>query len=92
MGIDEIAKEAAELIAGDRGDYGDFRPNLELCGNLWSSYLGAKRNVHLDISGEDVAMLMVLLKAARVASGGYKKDNFVDIAGYASIAGAFKSD
>lgn len=89
MEIDAIANEAAELIGGDRKEYGDFRSNLDLCGVLWSRYLESKHGLEYDLSGHDVAMLMVLLKASRVASGQFKKDNYVDICGYASIAGAF---
>ena len=41
---------------------------------------GAIREPH------DVAILMALLKIARVRSGRYKADNYIDLAGYAACA------
>ena len=38
------------------------------------------------IEPHDVAILMALLKIARVRSGRYKADNYIDLAGYAACA------
>jgi putative aminopeptidase FrvX len=47
---------------------------------LYSELLGGK------ISAVDVAMMMALLKIARIAAGSDKEDSFVDLAGYAACA------
>ena len=61
-----------------------------MIGNLWEIYLKARcldSCGGLDILPEDVAMMMSLLKIARIASGNYKADSFIDLAGYAACAG-----
>lgn len=47
---------------------------------LWSVYL------HHPVTGEDVAMMMILLKVARVMKRMSIDDSLVDIAGYAACA------
>lgn len=47
---------------------------------LWTVYTGHT------FTQKDVAMMMALLKAARIKSG-EKADSFVDLAGYAACAG-----
>ena len=42
---------------------------------------------HKAISPEDVAMMMALLKIARIRNGGGSGDSFVDLAGYAACGG-----
>ena len=39
---------------------------------------------------EDVAIMMALLKVARIATGAGKVDNYVDLAGYAACAGEIR--
>lgn len=72
-------REAAGIINGDRNkQYGAPEDNFERTAKIWSVILG------VDISNEDVAMMMVGLKVARYASkSGYQPDTWVDIAGYA---------
>lgn len=72
-------REAAGIINGDRNkQYGAPEDNFERTAKIWSVILG------IDISNEDVAMMMVGLKVARYASkSGYQPDTWVDIAGYA---------
>jgi hypothetical protein len=72
-------REAAGIINGDRNkQYGSPEDNFERTAKIWSVILG------IDISNEDVAMMMVGLKVARYASkSGYQPDTWVDIAGYA---------
>lgn len=41
----------------------------------------------VSIQPEDVAMLMALLKIARICSGTGTADSFVDLAGYAACGG-----
>jgi len=71
--------EAKEIVHGDREkSYGTPENNFSRIALLWSDYIG------YPISAVDVAMMMVLLKTARIRSGMATEDSFVDIAGYAA--------
>lgn len=75
-----VLQEAQALVLGDRNaDYGHPRQEFERIARLWSAYTGAT------IFPEDVPMMLILLKAARERHA-HKRDNLVDIAGYALCA------
>ena len=77
----EVLQTAEKMVTGQREqDYGTPENNFERIAGLWSVYLG------FDISAVDVAMMMALLKIARIAAGSDKEDSFVDLAGYAACA------
>lgn len=74
-------EQAMSIVCQDReAQYGSPEDNFEVISALWSDYLGC------DIEPHDVAMLMALLKIARIKSGRYKDDNYIDLAGYAACA------
>lgn len=75
----EALREAAKIISGDRDvQYGGPEENFERIAKIWSVILG------IEISNEDVGMMMVGLKVARYASkSGFQADTWIDIAGYA---------
>lgn len=78
----EILDAAKKCVCGQREqDYGTPESNFQLIANLWRMYLG------VDISATDVAMMMALLKIARIKNGGGTGDSFVDLAGYAACGG-----
>jgi hypothetical protein len=78
-----ILEEAALLTAGDRQrDYDHPLPNHARIARLWNAYLASRRDPHGAISPEDVATMMILLKIARQVYTP-KRDNLVDICGYA---------
>lgn len=83
----EILREAERIIYGDREDeYGSPAVNLQATADLWSAYL--ENQLSKPIRPYDVALMMVLLKVSRAKNGGQMSMNhFVDIAGYAAIAG-----
>ena len=82
MNRTDILKRANECVTGSRQqDYGEVEDNFRLIADLWSAYIGT------DISAVDVAMMMALLKVARVKSGRLHEDDFIDLAGYAACAG-----
>lgn len=82
MTRDQILQNAEKCVCGGRNsDYGEPERNFGKISELWSSYMG------IIITEIDVAMMMVLLKAARVSTGRGTEDCFVDIAGYAACAG-----
>lgn len=79
----KILEEAIHTVCVDRDrQYGDAEDNFALIGRLWSEYLD------IDVRAKDVAAMMILLKVARIKTGAFKFDNYVDIAGYAACGGA----
>ena len=87
----DVLRRAEECVCGQREqDYGTPEDNFSMIGELWETYLnrGCLANdgrVHLDAS--DVAMMMALLKIARIATGTGTADSFIDLAGYAACGG-----
>jgi hypothetical protein len=82
MKTKQIIDEASKIVSDDREKaYGNKKANHNNIAKLWSAYLDK------DISPHDVAMLMTLLKVARTKSGENHIDNYIDMCGYAAIAG-----
>lgn len=82
MTRDEILTKAAECVSGQRvDDYGKPENNFAVIAEFWSAY-----TKHI-ITAHDVAVMMALLKIARISSGHGKTDNYIDLAGYAACAG-----
>lgn len=87
----EILEAAAKCVCGDREqDYGSPENNFQTTANLWIDYLGAK-GYPVDIDAKDVAVMLALLKIARIASGHAKEDNWIDLAGYAACGGEIET-
>ena len=85
MKRDELIDKAKELINGERKkDYGDARRCFALTASLWGIYLN--REVYAD----DVAVMMMLLKIARMTTGKGTDDCWIDIIGYAALGGELK--
>lgn len=82
MTREECLTKATETVCGNREDqYGNPEDNFALIAELWTTYCrGYNFNAH------DVAMMMALLKIARIRNGNFKADSYVDLAGYASCA------
>lgn len=92
MTREEILEEAKKCVCGHREqDYGTPESNFQLIADLWNSYLGyinrGDEPCKDCISPKDVAMMMALLKIARIRQGGGSGDSFVDLAGYAACGG-----
>ncbi len=82
----EILKKAENCVSGCADKYGNPEDNFDTIAKFWSVYKG------VDISPVDVAMMMSLLKIARVKSGKALEDSFVDLAGYAACGGAIAAN
>ena len=89
MTKEEILRQAKELITGDRNDtHGDAYRNHAEIAEFWNIFLDKKLKPMANITAEDVALMMVLMKISRNIQG--KKSNldkFIDMCGYAAIAG-----
>lgn len=77
----KVLSEADALINGDRQqEYGTPQVNFQRIADLWNVLIPG----HTWTTG-DVALAMLGVKLARAAQG-YKRDTYVDIAGYAALA------
>lgn len=86
MNRKEILESAIKCVCQDRQDaYGNPESNFSKIAEYWNVYLGNRINQELD--GEDIAVMMALLKIARKNTGKPKMDNYIDACGYLSIAG-----
>ena len=78
----DILDNAKAIVLGHREqDYGSPENNFRIIAELWSTYIG------YNITPVDVAMMMALLKIARIRSGTATEDSFIDLAGYAACGG-----
>ena len=74
-----MLEKAKEMVCGHREkEYGTPEDNFNRIAAFWTAYKG------VDFTANDVAMMMSLLKIARIQSGNATEDSFVDIAGYAA--------
>ena len=89
MTREEILKQVEKCILNDRQNtYGKPEDNFQTIANFWNTYLGIK-DAFFMLSAKDVAIMMMLLKVARMKSSPNHLDNYVDAAGYSVIAGSF---
>lgn len=75
--------DCAKLVVNGAREkqYGKPEDNFAIIAKLWSAYKGDS------FTPVDVAMMMALLKIARIKTGVGTVDSFVDLAGYAACAG-----
>lgn len=78
-----VLREAEQLITGDRNvHYGEPTDNFRNIGELWTTRIRHKLKDGEVLTGADVADFQMLVKLARNIAQ-TKRDNYVDIAGYA---------
>ena len=75
----DLLREAERIVDGDRdAQYGNTRENFGRTAALWSAYLG------VEITAEDYAAMMALVKVSRIRYSPEHRDSWVDLAGYAA--------
>ena len=80
----EILDTAKQYVTKDRdATHGDMENNFEAIAELWESYF----NHEWSFTSTDVAVMMTLLKIARLKSNKSNPDNWVDACGYMSCGG-----
>ena len=90
---DNILGEALKIINGHRqDDYGSPEDSFQHIANYWNAYFKQVADYREDgLTPEDIAIMMVLFKIARLGHG-YTRDSVVDICGYAAIYAAMHGD
>lgn len=82
----ETLDKAKSCVCGQREtEYGSPEDNFSAIAAFWSVYKG------VNFSANDVAMMMALLKIARIKSGTGTDDSYVDLAGYAACGAEINS-
>ena len=77
-----ILETATAYISKDReSEYGAPEDNFAIIAGYWSWHLGHP------VSSTDVAIMMALLKIARLKATPSSRDGWVDLAGYAACGG-----
>nr|DAG18908.1 MAG TPA: hypothetical protein [Caudoviricetes sp.] len=77
----EILDAAKKIVTGEREkQYGSPEDNFGVIARLWSTYAGR------EFTPVDVAVMMTLLKVARIRTGHYKVDSYIDACGYLACA------
>ena len=93
----DILLKAHDLINGERQDqYGKPEDCFGTIAELWNAYLQASTRKQDDgdfyplttplLTAHHVAVMMALLKTARIAHGAGSMDSYVDCAGYIALA------
>lgn len=76
----KLLEKAISVVCEDRNQqYGGPEDTFKDIARLWAAYLDDQ------IGPEDVAIMMILMKVARLKASSYQSsDSWVDIAGYAA--------
>lgn len=78
----EFINTVSKIVNESRvSEYGKPEDSFANIASFWSTYLDT------DISREDVAVMMALLKIARIKANIKHTDSWVDLAGYAVCGG-----
>ena len=86
----QILDEALIIITHDREtDYGDAEDNFGVIAALFSITL--RKKLKCDIDPYEVGLLMTQVKIARIISGRFKADSYIDGCGYLALAGEIDS-
>ena len=79
-----VLDTAKQYVTKDReATHGDMENNFEAIAMLWEQYF----SYEWSFSPTDVAMMMALLKIARLKSNKDNPDNYIDACGYMACAG-----
>ena len=82
----ETLAKAKDCVCGQReNEYGSPENNFSAIAAFWSVYKG------IQFTANDVAMMMALLKIARIRTGTATDDSYVDLAGYAACGAEINS-
>lgn len=83
----DILEKAKTCVCGSREeDYGSPEDNFKAIAEMWNAFTRTSM-----FTAEKVAAMLSCVKLARIGTGRYKEDNWVDLAGYAACGGEIAS-
>ena len=86
----EILDAAKKIVTGERErQYGSPEDNFAVIARFWEVYLSERcvsGDAEVTLNPDDVAMLMALMKVARIMTGTFKGDSYIDACGYLACA------
>lgn len=86
----EILDAAKKIVTGEREkQYGSPEDNFAVIARFWEVYLSERcvgGGAEVTLNPDDVAMLMALMKVARIMTGTFKGDSYIDACGYLACA------
>lgn len=87
----DILDGAKKCVCEDReSQYGSPEDSFGLIAELWEPIIRERcvsPGADVCVTGDTVALLMNQLKVARIASGRFKADSYIDACGYLACAG-----
>lgn len=84
----DILDAARAAVTVDRAAvHGSAERSFGAIAAHWSAHLAAAHGCHVQLTGADVALMMILMKVVRAGGNPSHGDSWVDIAGYAACGG-----
>jgi hypothetical protein len=78
----KVLRTAEKYVCKDRAaQHGDMEDNFQTIASYWGVHLGT------EVTATDVAVMMTLLKVARIKGNAAHTDNWVDGCGYLACGG-----
>lgn len=91
MNRQEILEAATKCVCGDRDkQYGSPEDSFGRIASYWNAHLAYR--LISKLKPVDVAIMMALLKVARIDGGRMTDDSWIDLAGYAACGGELASE
>ena len=85
---EELLQEAIKIVTRDRNaTHGEPEDNFKNIGKYWSTYMTATYGALIEFTPHDIAVLMALVKIARISTSPGVADHWIDLAGYAACGG-----
>ncbi len=83
---ERLLREAIKITTSDRNrEYGDPEDNFRNIAQFWNVHFEARmRGKFVHFTSSDVAIMMILMKCARLATNSTHRDSALDVAGYAA--------
>ena len=79
-----LLDEAKATVGGRGKSYGTPEDNFARIASHWATFLINAKDVSVDLTPGDVAIMMALMKIARLENDPNHADSWVDLAGYAA--------
>ena len=93
MNRDQILQTAEHFITVDRAaTHGEAEDNFQTIADVWSWWLSNRDSPESPLEAIDIAMMMALFKIARIAGNANHVDNYIDLSGYAALAGEISTE